>query len=261
MSLVSLIIPTCNRSSELRKLLRSAGDIENYEIVVVDDNSESAHALANEQFARTFGNVQYRKNEVRRGAPYSRNLGAGIASGEYLWFFDDDDMMQRSAFCDVIERLEVERPRFVLLGLKIVRGATTVAQYEPSVTRDNYDAYRDRGQLVNTTAVIVDRALFETAGGWDPELVAAQDTDLILRLSRLARPDCWGSLYVLVNVGLATRITNHVWRQQYAKLQMLRKHWKAFTWRRRAYYLVTFLLMRPLWRRLSGRVVSRELTS
>src|SRR5687768_15281626 len=47
MSLISIIIPTCNRSRLLSRLLESVSDISDIEVIVVDDSSDRSEATQN----------------------------------------------------------------------------------------------------------------------------------------------------------------------------------------------------------------------
>lgn len=91
LSRVSVIIPTYNRSNLLRLTIESvlAQTYPNIEIIVVDDDSTDDTAAAIEQYA---GRVIYIK-QANQGASVARNTGFRAASGEYINFLDDDDLL------------------------------------------------------------------------------------------------------------------------------------------------------------------------
>jgi glycosyltransferase involved in cell wall biosynthesis len=88
---VSIIIPTYNRSNLLRLTIESvlAQTYPNIEIIVVDDDSTDDTAAVIEQYA---GRVIYIK-QANQGASVARNTGFQAASGEYINFLDDDDLL------------------------------------------------------------------------------------------------------------------------------------------------------------------------
>ncbi len=90
-SRVSVIIPTYNRSNLLRLTVESvlAQTYPNIEIIVVDDDSTDDTAAVMEQYA---GRVIYIK-QANQGASAARNTGFQAASGEYINFLDDDDLL------------------------------------------------------------------------------------------------------------------------------------------------------------------------
>ena len=93
-SFISIIIPTYNRANLLPLTLDSflAQDYprDRYEIIVADNNSTDT---TREVAARYFGNsavpVKYIFEE-RQGVHYARNSAAKQASGDILYFTDDD---------------------------------------------------------------------------------------------------------------------------------------------------------------------------
>jgi mycofactocin glycosyltransferase len=254
-----VIVPTRNRSTLLERVLKSFAGKDSVEVVVVDDASDPEERLRNERVAEAHGVAQLIVHEQRRGGAAARGTGVLHATGSYLWFVDDDDVVPGYTVTEVVDRVRRIQPELALLASSIVDRGNTIAFYEPTPKRDCYECYRDRGQLVSLPAVIVRRTLFDDAGGWDGSMVAAQDTDLLLRLSRIAIPVCWSDVHVEVHVGHPGRVTNQVLRQQKAKLQMLRKHWSVLTIRRRMYYLASFVLFVPAIRVLQRRAVAVEI--
>jgi glycosyltransferase involved in cell wall biosynthesis len=88
---VSIIIPTYNRSKLLRVALESALEqtYPNIEVIVVDDGSTDDTATVMAQYA---GRVTYLK-QANQDVAAARNTGIRAASGEYLTFLDDDDLI------------------------------------------------------------------------------------------------------------------------------------------------------------------------
>jgi glycosyltransferase involved in cell wall biosynthesis len=91
---VSVIIPTFNRASVLRKTLRGyaeqAGDHQICEILVVDDGSKDDTALVAQEWNNSPRlHVRYLKQE-NRGLSAARNHGIREAKGGLLLFGDDD---------------------------------------------------------------------------------------------------------------------------------------------------------------------------
>jgi len=88
---VSVIIPTYNRSKLLRVAIESvlAQTYPNIEIIVVDDGSTDDTVEVVAQYA---GRVTYLK-QANQDVAAARNTGIRAASGEYLTFLDDDDLI------------------------------------------------------------------------------------------------------------------------------------------------------------------------
>ena len=91
---VSVIIPTYNRADMLRQTLASfleqSYPRDKFEILVSDNNSGDNTREVVAEFERQYPkNVRYLW-EPRQGAHYARNTAAKAASGEILYFTDDD---------------------------------------------------------------------------------------------------------------------------------------------------------------------------
>lgn len=90
--LFSAIIPTYNRPHELERALQSVyrQNHRNFEVIVIDDNSQSDYLPIIEKFKRN-SNFRYLKNPANLGPAHSRNVGLAYAIGSFICFLDDDD--------------------------------------------------------------------------------------------------------------------------------------------------------------------------
>ncbi|PRX46300.1 glycosyltransferase family 2 protein [Salegentibacter salegens] len=93
---VTIILATYNRVKVIGKMLDSIKDqtFKNWECLIIDDGSSdnteqivSSHIKNDERFI-----YLNRPEAYRRGLPGSRNYGLDKAKGDYLIFFDDDDI-------------------------------------------------------------------------------------------------------------------------------------------------------------------------
>lgn len=96
---LSIIIPTRNRLSDLRRCLNALSnqDVpkEVFEVIVVDDHSEVAVFADYEQTSRQFPNLCVLFTSLRnheKGAARARNRGVHLARGKIVGFLDDDSV-------------------------------------------------------------------------------------------------------------------------------------------------------------------------
>ena len=105
--LVSVIIPTYNRSSMIRRALDSVinQDYTNLEIIVVDDCSKDATV----QIVKSYEDPRIRlaTTDVNsKGAAKPRNIGLEMAQGHYIAFLDSDDEFLPGRISRMVEFIE-----------------------------------------------------------------------------------------------------------------------------------------------------------
>jgi len=94
--LISIIMATYNRAHLIEETLRSIAvqSYQNWECLIIDDGSKDETREVVETFGNEDSRFQYfkRSSSHKKGLPGSRNHGLTLAKGEYLVFFDDDDI-------------------------------------------------------------------------------------------------------------------------------------------------------------------------
>lgn len=106
--MISIIIPTYNRAELIKDTLRSV-EVQtylNWECIVVDDGSTDNTAEIVEDFVKKDRRFKYLTNHRKKGAQGARNTGLLFANGEYISFFDSDDLMHPEKFSKQIKYLE-----------------------------------------------------------------------------------------------------------------------------------------------------------
>lgn len=89
---ISIVVPTYNRASLIADTLRSLQEqtADNYQIIVVDDGSTDNTAEVVKPFLKDTKITYHQKKNAERGA--ARNFGVSLAKGDYVNFFDSDDL-------------------------------------------------------------------------------------------------------------------------------------------------------------------------
>lgn len=95
--LVSIIIPTHNRGDIICETIDSVfkQSYSAIELIIVDDNSSdnAEELIKKKRIAHPLFDFQYLKSK-KLGGCAARNLGLSVSKGEYIQFFDDDDIMK-----------------------------------------------------------------------------------------------------------------------------------------------------------------------
>ncbi|WP_419885074.1 glycosyltransferase [Paenibacillus sp. B-A-8] len=106
MPLVSVIIPCYNSNKNLLNTINSikTQEYKNIEIIIVNDGSNNLETI------NTINNLKIDRLQLyninNHGVSYARNFGAQMATGKYLFFIDDDDLIDTCYINKAVEILE-----------------------------------------------------------------------------------------------------------------------------------------------------------
>ena len=183
----SVIITSYNQRKFIKDAVDSALSLrsKNKEIIVVDDASTDG----SQSVLREYGDaIHFIALEGNVGKGAARNCGASTARGEFLVFLDGDDAFLPWAL-QVYERIvQAKRPRLILTKMLWFEGTLTGVRpsddpHEMEIV--DYEDYlrKDRPFGLSASALVIDRQLFQSKGGWAPDLFAMEDRDLVIRLA------------------------------------------------------------------------------
>lgn len=187
--LVSIIIPTYNRATDLARALASvqAQTFSNWEAIVIDnyssDNTDNVVHRFNDPRIKLF------KINNKGVIGVSRNIGIHVASGEFIAFLDSDDWWKPEKLKLSIEALKggadivyhdlwrVSKNSQRLFLKKITTSALKNPVFNDLLTR---------GNCINNSSVVVKKRILNIIGGIseDLDLVAAEDYDCWLRIAK-----------------------------------------------------------------------------
>ncbi|MDZ7658655.1 glycosyltransferase [Fodinibius sp.] len=176
--LVSAIITTHNRADLLPRALDSVivQSYDNVEIIVVDDGSTDNTPEIMEKYREQVP-VKYIRLDKSLGAPRARNRGIEASSGEFVAGLDDDDKWHKNRIQGL---MAVYDDCFAAVTSDTVMvHSEGQARWRKKKIID-LDTLLYTNQVGNQVLVRRDRVL--DVGGFDPDLKAAQDYDLWIRL-------------------------------------------------------------------------------
>lgn len=92
---VSVIIPVYNTAEYLFEALSSISNqsLRNIEIIAINDGSSDNSARVLEDFSLLDNRLKTITFKENKGVSISRNVGISEAKGEYIYFFDSDDLL------------------------------------------------------------------------------------------------------------------------------------------------------------------------
>lgn len=168
-SLVSVIIPTCNRSSVFNAIDSvCAQDYKNLEIIVVNDSP--IDTIKNKVLGQ-YPEIIYFHDGINRGGGGARRKGVEISRGEYICFLDDDDYYFPNKISFLIERLSLDTSTDAYFG-KVYR-----TDKQESLEDKQYKVIKSLSDIcfLHTNTSLIRRYVFDEIN-FDPELKKFQDT-------------------------------------------------------------------------------------
>lgn len=189
MELVSVVIPTHNRSELIKNAVNSVLNqtYKNIELIIVDDASTDK----TEEIVKSLdqSKIKYIKNEEAKGGNYARNLGISSSKGKYVAFLDDDDEWMPEKVADQVALFEEDQSiGLVYTGAEIIYTSKNYKYIrQPKHRGDLSKEILMRNYIGTTSSVMVKRSLLEEVGGFDNDMPALQDYDLWIRIAQVAQ--------------------------------------------------------------------------
>jgi len=244
---ITIIIPTYNR------ILKNNKSIKNFyfftkkdlNIFIIEDGSSNEIINNNIQFLKKFSKIKYFFYKKNKGQSYACNLGIKNAKTDYVWFFDDDDLVTSKTIKDVLNEIKLNYKDGYLLPMQQIYKNKILKEINPSIRRHDFNDLRNNGQLVSTSCSLFKLYLIRKIGGWDNNLFGGTDTDLFLRFSKVGKFSFINTTPIKINLSFSNRLTTMIMRQQRAKIFFLIKHWNSLTFKRKCYYLITLIFFFP----------------
>jgi glycosyltransferase involved in cell wall biosynthesis len=120
--LVSIVIPVYNCVPQLVACIESAigQSYENIELLLVDDGSTDSSGTRCDEYARRDSRIHV-EHSSNRGPASARNLGIVKSTGEFLFFLDADDRIEKNAMSLLTENWQRTQSDLVIGDFTIER--------------------------------------------------------------------------------------------------------------------------------------------
>ncbi len=179
----SIVVPTFNRAGFITKTIDSIcrQTYINYEIIIVDDGSTDSTETVLLPYLNE--NIKYFKKENAERAA-ARNYGTNLASGDYINWFDSDDLMLPNHLQEAAEIIKLyQNPEILALSYSIdslnLNTSRKVILPSPICNRHLY-----KGNILACNPVIVRNDIAATYPfNENRKLSASEDYELWLRLA------------------------------------------------------------------------------
>ncbi|WP_104546169.1 glycosyltransferase family 2 protein [Chroococcidiopsis sp. TS-821] len=186
---ISVIIPCFNAAKTIAVQLEALAKQTwtEWEIIVVDNGSTDESVAIVKNYQKHIPNLRLIQASDRPGAAHARNAGAKVATGEALLFCDADDQVEPGWLTAMGEALlkydfvagrfdytQLNEPWLLNTGIFQVQ-KLGLSQYE----FPPYLPFAGSGNLG------IKKALHEAVGGFNEDLIYAEDTDYCFRVQLL----------------------------------------------------------------------------
>ena len=224
--LVTLLIPTRNRRSFLQSCIDSIfakTDYENYELLVLDNESDEADALEYLAALRERERVRVERSEGAFNYSRLNNRGVELSRGSFIALLNNDvEVINDSWLSEMVSR--AQRPEVGIVGARlwypngamqhggVILGAGGIAGHAHVGLRHEHGYFARAHLAQNFSAVtaacaVVRRELYLQLGGFDEVnlAVAFNDVDFCLRLREAGYWTVWTPHAELVHHESASR--------------------------------------------------------
>lgn len=180
----SFVVPTYNRADLIAKTLQSLLNQQytSYEIIVVDDGStdntaEVVKSLNNEHI------IYVKKNNAERAA--ARNCGAAMAKGEYINFFDSDDLAYPNHLSEAVRIIQqYQKPEWFHLSYAVADPSGAKLRNAAKYAMPTLNKQLAKGNILSCNGVFIKKdILLANPFNEDRKLSASEDYELWCRLA------------------------------------------------------------------------------
>ena len=181
--ILSIVICSYNRanyiSGALDSLYHQSAGLDNFEAIIVDNNSTDNTADVFKQWRSSHANGSFTYlTESKQGASFARNTGAKGAKGQWLCFMDDDAIANSNYVENIIMHIKT-KPEAIGFGGRIIPkyipSAPEWMSYYVSSLVGNFDyaptaCAFENGKYPLESNMIVKKDIYNSIGGFNTEL-------------------------------------------------------------------------------------------
>jgi len=110
---LSIITPVYNTAEYLSVCIESClaqgMNQDDYEIIFIDDGSVDGSAEILDEYISKYTNLLV-VHKVNGGVSAARNIALDLAQGEYIWFIDSDDFIEKNVLPELRTLAEKQKP-------------------------------------------------------------------------------------------------------------------------------------------------------
>lgn len=119
---ISIVIPVYNTRQWIDEALRSvlSQSFTDYEIILINDFSTDGSKEICERYAKNHSFIKLINHPSNLGAGAARNAGLNISRGQYVYFFDSDDLLAEDALNRMFALCENKHLDLLFFGAEVL---------------------------------------------------------------------------------------------------------------------------------------------
>ena len=266
---ISILIPNRDHADDLRRCIdsiRERSTYENYEIIVIENNSSDRAVFAYYETLKKQKNITVVTYDGEFNYAKINNFGARHASGKYLLLLNNDTQVISMNWLEAM-LMYAQRPDVGAVGAKLYYGDRTIQHAGVVIGlgahrtaghthyKINYDNLGYMGKLCyaqNVSAVtgaclMVRKSIYDALGGLDEQFaVALNDVDFCLRIREKGYLNVFTPFAELYHFESASRGSDIVDESKAARYEqesaLFRERWKELLAKGDPYYNPNFSL-------------------
>jgi len=267
----SAVITTYQPSQLLRDAINSIlqQSIPPKEIILVDDCTKDLELADIQNLVPEDIVFIFHSNSQNLGAGFSRNIGVGLSSANYIIFFDDDDVslptrsvIHKEAFQNgasvsyVSSRKKYSNGYQVAFpNLEILPGVLDPKKLAQKLLCGS--TFRDSIGDVPSSTLAISKHHFMAIGGFDHSMRRLEDVDLAIRLSLSLAPFSWSSTIAVDRTSTFRQDKGGLVETNHEQI-LLQKYGYLIGWWRKN-YVVALITLRSFY--FGGTLSKRTLSS
>lgn len=203
MEKISIIIPIFNSENTIKETLNSLQKqtYTCWEAICVDDGSIDSSREIITRYSKTDNRIKYvKRDSEQKGGSACRNIGASIATGDFLIFLDSDDVLAPSCVENRLNVIEPSEYDFVVFPIgyfdhDVKKYTITNNLY----SKNHFLRFASGSPTWQTMQPIYRKDIVEKLGGFDARFPRYQDVEFGIRAMLIskynivkdANPDCF----------------------------------------------------------------------
>ncbi|MET3020016.1 glycosyltransferase family 2 protein [Flavobacterium hydatis] len=185
--LVSIIIPTYNRANLIGETLNSilVQTYENWECIIVDDGSTDNTDEVVSDYIKKDSRFQYHHRPKHRpkGGNAARNYGFELSKGEYVNWFDSDDIMLEDFILKKISLFSSEEVQLVICsGIYVDGKLRKIENIDLNIDSFLFKDYVRWKLKIMTPSILFKKSFLENKALFDLKIFRGQETEFFSRL-------------------------------------------------------------------------------